>query len=319
MRFSLLLFIAVITGINVSCQTDTNVVPVAAYWKPGNYYDFKVTKIKRTWQNKTQVQNDSMQYTARFAVINADTAHYYISWTFKNPYFDAFALPESSRKKFPQYENPAIIYRTNKYGAYEGMENWRDVGQMMSELIHESINIKSMDTSKRSIALKKSLEPLLAVYSTQRGVEQLVFKELSMIHFPLGKQYTLGKLYHYTEQIPVMKNARPATGNGIIFIRRNDRAAQRCELVQRMKILPDSATNYLTQYFNSIGMRKNAIGSAVKSSVLEVNDNNIFDYLYNPGIPVKITVSRETIINVLDDRIKQLDETIIEKAEKSKP
>jgi hypothetical protein len=288
-------------------------VQIAAYWKAGNYYDFKITKVKSNWQSGKQIQNDSLQYTARFAVVNADTSSYFISWTFRNPYFDAFGLPEASHKKFPQYEKVIIFYKTDKYGAFAGIENWRDIAQMMSELLKESIHVKNADTTSGIIEAKKAMEPLIALYGTQRGVEQLVFKELSMLHFPLGKQYTRGKFYNYTEKIPVMRNTGPVTGNGIFFIRKDNRKEQRCELVQRMKILPDTASNYLEGYFTKIGMRKEAIPAAIKSSKLEVSDNNIFDYLYYPGIPVKITVSRETVIKVLDDNIRQLDETFIEK------
>jgi hypothetical protein len=79
-----------------------------------------------------------------------------------------------------------------------------------------------------------------------------------------------------------------------------------------MKILPDSAKKMLRHYYNSIGMRPEAISSTVESSVVEVSSDNIFDYYYYPGIPVSVSVSRSTRISVLEDKIRQRDITLIE-------
>jgi hypothetical protein len=313
MKSCLLFAIILLTGLNGSCQTDTSIVPVAAHWNIGDSWQYDVTKIKRTMQGRKVMQDDSIHYRAQFLVAGADSSAYTIHWSMANPFFQVFGLPATLVKKYPQYATTVVIYKTSITGAYTGIDNWQEIGLMLNDLIREEIAGKTADTSQQSLQIRNSLKAMASVYTTKRGIEQLVFKELIMFHFPLGKQYEIGQLYNYTEKIPVMKNSLPATGDGIIFIRRRDTQKQTCELVQRMKVLPDSANTMLKYYFTQLGMRKEAIDPAIASSVLNVSDNNIFDYLYNPGIPVKITVSRETVIDVLDDHVKQIDKTIIEK------
>jgi hypothetical protein len=228
-------------------------------------------------------------------------------------FFDSFELPASSRAKYPEFENTDVLYRTDEFGAFMGIENWQDISNMMHVLVNELMVLKSNDPDLEK--LKTTLEPLLSVYKSRNGIEQLVFKELLMMHFPYGKQYTKGEFYNYEEKLPIMINTEPATGNGIIFIRLANEKAQRCELVQRMKILPDSAKKMLRSYFRNIGMRPAAIEGTVQSSTVEVSDNNIYDYYYYPGIPVKVSVNRETRIDVLEDKVRQKDQTIIERIE----
>jgi len=183
---------------------------------------------------------------------------------------------------------------------------------MINDLTDEVFRVKSPDVGISTGDLKKTLEQLRSVYSTQRGIEQLVFSELLRMHFPFGKRYKRGEIYKYTEQIPIMVNSEPATGNGIIFIRKARLDKQRCELVQQMIIHPDSAEKMLTKYFHSMGMNPQAIPGTVNNSTLEVNEENIYDYYYFPGIPVKLSATRETRINVMDDRIRHTEMTLIE-------
>jgi hypothetical protein len=313
MKILLLFVFILMSGLNVLCQSDTSVVPIVAYWKPGDIWGFEVTKIKRTIQDHVVVQNDSIHYIAKMEVTAQDSSTYTIDWTMANPFFETLGLPASVRKKYPDYHSAHVIYNTTATGIYIGIKNWQEIGAMLNDLIGEKIKSISADTLKQTEQIGKDLKALTTLYNTKRGIEQLVFKELMMFHFPLGKQYTIGKIYNYTEKVPVMINSQPATGNGIIVLRHFDKEKKTCELLQRMKILPDSAHTMLKSYFLQLGIRKEAIDKAISESVLSVYSNNIYDYLIDPGIPVKITVLRETVIDVLNDHVKQIDKTIIEK------
>jgi hypothetical protein len=314
MKYTTILLFAFLIQISVSCQPDTTVVPFSARWKVGDNENYKVTKVKKTWQSRKLVQNDSIQYIADFTIIDADTISYTIRWKLKNPLLEGFKLSESAFYKLAKaYDSTTVIYSTNRHGAFLEIKNWKEISVMVTDMINEMIRLKSAESTKDPEELKKAYMPVLSVYSSKRGIEQLVFKELLMFHFPFGNQYTKGEYYNYVEKLPVMQNTGPANGNGIVFIRKSDHKEKTCELVQRMKILPDSARDYLVRYFNVIGILPGAIESTLKASKLEINDNNIYQYQYDPGLPLKITVARETLIDVLDDKIKQIDQTVIER------
>ncbi len=276
MRFFTLLLFAFISQSPLLCQTDTTNVTFVAYWQPGDTFHFRITKILQTWQGRKQTQNDSIQYVAKFEVLHADTGSYTIRWSFKNTFFDIIDMSGASRKKFQKYDTTEVLYKTDKYGGFDKIENWQELSTMVTDLINGKINETKVDSIK--VKLKKSMEPLLQVYRTERGIEQLVFRELLIFHFPFGYEYNKDKYYEYIEKLPNLLGGSPVTGNGILFVRSVDFDNHRCTLVQRMKILPDVADRILTTYFKSIGMRPEAVDEAITGSTLQIADNNIMDY-----------------------------------------
>lgn len=292
---------------NVSGQSDSLFIPIAAYWEKGDQYDFRVTKVKKTWHDRKITLDDSIQYIARFYVTHADSDSYTIEWSLKNYFFDLLKLPPEVFEKFSSYQTLRVLYKTDQFGVFREIQNWQEISRMINDLFEESA-LRSPEPQK----LIESLKPMLSVYNTKRGIEQLLFKELLLMHFPFGKQYEKGRLYNYTEPIPVMMNSEPVTGNGVIFVRMSSQQARRCELVQRMEVFPDSAKKMLESYFHSLGMRPQSIPGTIASSTVKVNEENIYDYYYFPGIPEILTASRETLIDVLEDKVRQTDLMIIE-------
>jgi hypothetical protein len=259
------------------------------------------------------ILNDSTTYRAKFEVLNADTGSYTIKWSFKNYLFDLLKMPASSRKKLSQYTQTEVIYKTDELGAFIGIENWQSISNMVTALVNEMMNNAGKDKSTDLESLKQSINPLLSVYKTKRGIEMLVFNELQIFHFPFGHQYVKGDIYNYQELIPGLQENVPVKANGILFVRKADTENKTCELVQRLKILPDVKEKALRDFFKSIEMKYGAIEEAVQTSIFQVADNNIYFYNYHPGIPVKINVQRDTQIDVLENKIRKLDLTIIER------
>lgn len=309
-----ILFCALTIQLSTFGQADSAVVPFSARWKTGDLEYFRVTKVKKTWQDRKLVQNDSTQYIAEFRVLETDNENYTIRWKLKNPLLQGFNLPQASYEKLSKiYDTTTIIYLTSRHGAFRGVINWKETSMMITDMLNELIRLKSEATKKDPAEIRNNYLPLLSVYSSKRGIEQLVFNELQIFHFPFGNQYTIGQLYGYTEELPVMQNMEPITGSGVVFVRKFNRKLKECELVQRMKISPDTAKIFLKDYFKKVGVLPGGMESTLRASQLEINDNNIFLYTLEPLFPVNITVERETLIYVLDDKIRQTDKTLIEK------
>jgi hypothetical protein len=116
-------------------------------------------------------------------------------------------------------------------------------------------------------------------------------------------------------QLPNLLGGAPVTGNGMLVIRYVDAEKKRCVVEQRMMLHPDTTTRLLRKYFLSIGMKREAVQQAVNESVISIMDNNTYDYFYYPGIPIKISIQRESVISVLEDKMRRYDRTIIERVE----
>jgi hypothetical protein len=315
MRIAVLIMLALTSLIQLNAQNDTLKIPFAAYWEKGDTFQFRITNIVQTWQGKKLARNDSSQYLAKFEVIDADTGSYTIRWSFRNTLFNSFRIAEASREKFLKYEMLEVIYKTDEFGAFRGIENWQEISKMMTDFINDVVSTMEMDTSVDKSELRKAMEPLITYYGSKRGVEELAIKELQLIHFPFGNEYSRYKFYNYTMQLPNPLGGAPVKGNGMLVIRNVDAEKKRCLLEQRMMLHPDTTSRLLRKYFLSIGMKKEAIHQSVNESVISIIDNNTFDYFYYPGIPVKISIQRESVISVLEDKMRRSDRTIIERVE----
>lgn len=300
---------------NTLGQPDTTKVPFVAGWAVGDTFHFNITKIKQTWQDKKMTQNDSSQYLAHFEVIDADTSAYTIRWRVENALFNIFNLPGHLRKKLSRYEVTNVIYTTDKTGAFIGIQNWQDISNMITLLMEESIDDMAKNDKARKAELKKALEPLFAVYNTKRGIELLIFNELQIIHFPFGRSFERGEFYNYKEQLPNLLGGDPIDGDGIIFVKNVDYENNRCLLVQRMRILPDKAKAFLTAYLREAGLLEQALPQTLNESAINTSDENSFEYHFYPGIPIRLNVRRESTVKVLQDNVRKIDQTIVERIE----
>ena len=142
MNNTLTLLVLLIFTISLFGQTDTTKVAFIAYWSKGDSYDFKVTKVKKQWTNDKLTKNDSTQYIANFKVLDSTEKSYTLQWSFKNLlasnyrenlnklYEDKQAVNDIIKK----YDVTKVIYKTDEYGEFLEIINWKDISTLMSNM-----------------------------------------------------------------------------------------------------------------------------------------------------------------------------------------
>jgi len=145
MNKTLTLLILLVFTIPLFGQTDTTKIAFIAYWSKGDSYDFKVTKIKKRWTNDKLTKNDSTQYIANFKVIDSTEKSYTLQWTFKN--FLTNSYRENLNKLYEnkqavndivkKYDVTKVIYKTDEFGEFLEIINWKDISSLMSNMLGE--------------------------------------------------------------------------------------------------------------------------------------------------------------------------------------
>src|SRR5690606_36967896 len=115
-------------------------------------------------------------------------------------------------EKFAKYQNTEVIYLTSETGEFVGIENWKEIATMMKGLFADVVDVMADKANTDKKELSKTIQPLLLAYESKEGVEQLVFKELQLIHFPFGLEYTVDEVIKYEEQLPNMFGGNPIRG-----------------------------------------------------------------------------------------------------------
>ena len=293
-------------------QSDTSKVAFIAYWSIGDSYDFKITKINQQWKADKLTSDNKQEYIAKFTVLDSTDKSYIISWTYKNDLGSTYQIPEKLRNRFAKYEITEIKYKTSEVGDFLEVLNWKEVGEVMSNMIDDLVDVLGEGDKEKREKLKSGMEAVKQVYSSQQGIEQMVLKELHYIHFPMGVEFDITEPVLYDETLPNMFGGEPIKAKTEISFESVDHEEGFCVFKQEMALNPEDTKSLIKEVFSRMKLNDKEMQEALKKAVVEINDHNRYEFYYNPGIPHRIETLRESVIDMNNDKGKRIDKTIIE-------
>lgn len=292
-------------------QINSSSVPFVAYWSVGDSYDFQVTKVRKQFESDEIKKNDSVSYRANFLVIDSTESSYTIKWSYKTQLM-GMEIPDELRERLTDYEVTEVIYTTNEFGEFVGVENWEEISEVTKGVYIAVMEFASKNTGIELDSVQKVMLPTINAMSSKQGIEIYLVPELRFFHFPLGSQFSIDEPFEYEEELPNIFGGDPITGESIIYLDTVDFNNSFCVLVHEMNLNPDDTRKMMITFFESLNLEKDEITEALKTANVEITDKNVFQYWYNPGIPYKIETHRETILDIADEKGKRVDITRIE-------
>jgi hypothetical protein len=309
-----ILMIIVISTIttNLFSQIDSTKIAFVSYWSIGDSYDFKVSKIKQQWKEGKLTKDQKQDYIANFSVIDSTETSYTIKWSYENDLGNTYKIPEKLLDRFAKYKITEIEYKTSEVGDLIEILNWKEVGETMNSMFDDIIEVLGDKDEKKKDALKTAMQPFKQIYSSKQGVEQLVLKELQYFHFPMGLEYDITEPLLYDEELPNMFGGKPIKAKAKLYFENVDFEEGFCIVKQEMSLDPNDTKDILKQVFKQMKLGDKGMKKALKTAVFQIEDRNVYEYYYNPGIPHRIETVRETIIDIDKEKGKRIDKTIIE-------
>ncbi len=306
------LVIILLISTNLFSQIDTTKVTFVSYWSIGDSYDFKVSKIKQQWKQGKLTKDKKQDYIANFSVIDSTENSYTIKWSYENDLENAYKIPEKLLERFSKYKITEIKYKTSEVGDLIEILNWKEVSETMNSMFDDIIEVLGDKDEKKKEALKTTMQPFKQIYSSKQGVEQLVLKELQYFHFPMGLEYDITKPLLYDKELPNMFGGKPIKAKAKLYFENVDFEESFCVVKQEMSLDPNDTKEILNQVFKQMKLGDKRMKKAFKTAVFKIEDRNVYEYYFNPGIPHRIETVRETIINIDKEKGKRIDKTIIE-------
>ncbi len=298
-----------------SAQTDTTVVPFVSYWSKGDIYNFKITKIRKQWKGEELTKSDSASYDAKFEVLDYSEKKYKIKWTY-NTNFSELNIPQKLIDKLTKYRITDVIYETSDVGEILEILNWKDISKIMNEMFEEIINLITDDKTIDKETFSKSIKPLQNIITTKEGIEQLSFKELRLFHFPFGLEYSINKPVIYEDQLPNVFGGKPIRGDVKIYFEKVDFDEMYCKFVQEMTLNPDDTKEMVLNILKRMTTNEMELEKAIAKAKYDIKDYNVYEYYFNPGIPIKIETKREVLFDLDKENGKRIDILKIELVEK---
>jgi len=297
---------------NLFSQIDTTKIAFVSYWSIGDSYNFKISKIKKQWKEGKLTKDQKQDYIANFKVIDSTENSYTINWSYENDLGNTYKIPEKLLDRFSKYKITEIKYKTSEVGYLIEILNWKEVGDTMNSMIVDIIEVLGDKDEMKKDALKTAMQPFKQIYSSKQGVEQLVLKELQYFHFPMGLEYDITEPLLYDDELTNMLGGRPIKAKAKLYFENVDFEESFCVIKQELSLDPKDTKDLLKQFFKQMKLGNKEVKKALETAVLQIEDKNVFEYYYNPGIPHRIETIRETIIDIDKAKVKNIDKTIIE-------
>lgn len=290
-------------------QTDTNMVPFVSYWSVGDSYDFQITKIKQRYKEGELTKNDSTVYVANWTVVDSTTTMYRIKWSYETN-LSALGLSKEMIEENSTPQLTEVIYTTSELGEFKEIENWEEISQKMTKF-YENILAK-VEQGEQSARLEKAFKPIMAMYGSQQGIEQVVFKELQLFHFPFGLEYPKDEVIEYEDQLPNMFGGSPIRGNTKLYFEEVDFEDSYCVMIKEMELNPEDTEKMILSLMKKMGIKKKDLKKVMSSSKFVINDRNVMEYYYYPGVPYRIETTRVSDVNVNSIKQKGVEKLILE-------
>lgn len=297
---------------NLFSQIDSTRVAIVSYWSIGDSYDFKITKINQQYKDDKLTKDQKQEYIATFTVIDSTENSYTINWSYENDIENTYQIPQELSERFSKYKLTEIVYKTSEVGAFLEVLNWKEVGEIMNSMFEDIIEVLGENDKQKEANLKLAMQPFKQMYSSKQGVEQLVLKELQSFHFPMGIEFNITEPIIYDEELPNMFGGEPIKAKAKLYFVEVDFEDSFCIVKQEMRLNPDDTKALLGQIFKQMKLKDKEFDEAFKTAVIEINDNNTFEFYYYPGIPHRIETFREVLIDIGKEKVKRIEKLIIE-------
>lgn len=312
MRKLLILITLLTLTTKLFSQIDSTKIAFIAYWSIGDSYDYKILKTTQQWKEETLTKDEKQSYIATFTVIDSTEDSYTINWSFENDFESTYKIPVELREKFSKYQLTEIKYKTSEVGVFLEIINWIEVRDIMKSMFEDIVEVLGENDEKKKDALQTLLKPLRDIYSTKQGIEQIVLKELQYFHFPMGLEYDITEPLIYDDEIANMFGGKPIRAKAKLYFENVDFDESFCVIKQEMSLDPKDTKEVLKQIFKRMRLEDQEIKKALKTAIFQIKDRNVYEYYFNPGIPLRIETERESILDTDKEKLRRIDKTIIE-------
>ena len=307
----LLLFIVVCTS-NSFSQKDSSFVDFVSYWSVGDYYEFTVTKTKKQWKDEQLIKDEENSYIASFNVIDSSATTYTIKWVYENDLGNTYQLSDEVLQSLAKYDSMEVIYITTEVGAFIEVVNWKELSEFVSNLFDDlKVAIAGEDKDKLK-KIDRAFKVLKKAYGSKEGIETLLLKELQYMHFPMGMAYSVNDTIVYEDLLPNLIGGDPVRGNTMLYIDSLDKKNSFCVLKQEMKLNEDDTKQLIKDVFKKLNLSSKKYKKAMKNATYAIDDNNVYEFYYYPGVPHKIVSNRRTKYNFGQGDITGLDQVKVE-------
>lgn len=301
--------------------TDSSVAFVAS-WQKGDVRKYKITKSKTELRDGKSHKSETNSYIASFTVLATNKNSSTIEYQYENQLFsNTTELPAEVKQVATRHKLQRVKYTTDEYGAFKGVENWREISNLTKDIFEQVIR-STPNQNKEN--LQKAMKPLIEAYSSKEGIEGLILKELQYFHSPYGGVFSIHDTITYKETLPNLFGGAPISGNGKVYFINQEKQDNTCKMINELALNEKDALKMVEELFTKMmvkldykteeekNQKKVEMQKAMQAMKMDIKDYNVYIYDKQENWPVSLNYKRTSIVNTPQNKGERIDETTIE-------
>lgn len=208
-------------------NAQQSIVQINANWNSGDTLlylikDYVIEEVEKGYSDTLAFAEKKLQ----MVVLDSSKYGYILQWETLDLKTKGEAYGPLIKKKIK------MEYRTDAYGLVEELINWETIRKLIYDEIEHIVDEQL--TESELIYWGNNPIELAYALSTQEGIGSLFAKDLQLLHFNYGTQYTPGEVVEFEKAFPVTFGNGKVSGKGQLLCEVNDTI---------ISVKGDSATN----------------------------------------------------------------------------
>jgi len=299
-------------------QTDSLIV-FEAKWKKGETRLFNIDKVFTQNRNGKDTIKRISNYNIKIKVIKKSKNGFTLEMQSQNPAFSNFKIPAEFLSVFSKYKDLKIIYKTNSNGRFEEIVNWKEIKDVMMELLDK---LPPMFANK-SVDVTQSVKNLKDLFGSKEAINAIFFKEIGLLHYPMGNSFNIYDTVNYSAELPTIFEGQTISGDGKFYFQNVDKKNGVCDFVNMVNLDSLTSKEFITDFIKKLASgirfqdtvkmksRYEQINKELSNFTLEVIDKRFFKYKYLEGWPIEIQSTRTSKVCTNNESAITTDSIII--------
>lgn len=284
---------------NVITDSSTTII---GYWDKGDVFNFNLSQKKESLKNNKIVSTERSGSKVRLTVAEAGTDFYILNWQYisivpdETQAIDSFMLTLQKTTESIDFK-----YKTSELGEFIELINWEEVRNAGLKILDDLTEEEKKDKKFLSI-----LAEIKKVFSTKESIEQLIARDVQLLHNVFGGEYILNKKIIAPAELPNFLGGNPFPAVLTLEMTKLNPVNKSCHINFNLVLNEEKVTEELNAWAEKAGKPKDS-----KIPTIKISDDYNFEVDLKKGMIKKASSKR---IVIIDDRsnIEEHELTLID-------
>lgn len=184
----LILLVWDISGYGQLLEKDS-VLNIFANWSSGDSVRFDIYKSREKYENGERKSTGYSTTPVTVQVLTASDSSYTLRWKYQEGSVNGVKASEVLQNNpiLQLLSNLTYEFRTNEMGSFVELTNWKEVQKYVNSMVDELLKGKQGDASMEKISGQ-----MKQMFSSRESIEQVIAKDLQLVHFLYGVSLVKG-------------------------------------------------------------------------------------------------------------------------------